>query len=239
MPDTIDPTARAVPSPSRPPVAEPVSEATGFEPPPTELLLIRHGEKAPVTPEDPDPPLTPEGERQAQLLASRLAKLPLDAVYSSVMLRARQTASPIGEAHGLEAHTLAGLQEVQLGEWAEGGFSAHAAARDEAWRAFAKAGRWDVIPGSEGDAAFRTRVQAAIDEIATAHRGQRVAVVCHGGVINAALAEVLSLERSFWFPVEHTSVSIITGAGRNWFPRLVNDCGHLYDPAGMAAPVSP
>lgn len=239
MTDPTDPSAGTVPSPSRPPVAEQVTEATHLEPPPTELLLIRHGEKAPVTPEDPDPPLTTDGERQAQLLASRLARVPLDAVWASTMARARQTAEPIAEAHGVEVQVAAGLREVELGEWAEGGFSAHAEARDEAWREFAREGRWDVIPGCEGDDAFRARVRDSLDHIAATHPGQRVAVVCHGGVVNAALADVLGMQRSFWFPVEHTSVSILTGAGRNWFPRLVNDCNHLYDATGLAVPVSP
>lgn len=239
MPDTTEPSVDTVPAPSRPPVAEPVTEATHREPAPTELLLIRHGEKEPVSAKNPDPPLTAEGERQAQLLASRLAELEIDAVYASTMLRAQQTAAPIAEAHGLAVQVRRGLHEIELGEWAEGGFSAHAEARDDLWKEFARLGRWDVIPGCEGDEAFRARIHAALNEIAAAHRHERVAVVCHGGVINAALADVLALDRSFWFPVEHTSLSILTGARRQWFVRLVNDCNHLYDPAGTAVPVSP
>lgn len=239
MPEPLDPEAAAVPAPSRPPIAEPVTEATKLEAPPTELLLIRHGEKEPVTAEDPDPRLTSTGERQADLLAKRLSAMAIDAVWSSTMIRARQTAQPIADAHGLTVSVLEDLREVELGEWAEGGLSAHAEARDEAWREFARLGRWDAIPGSEGDAPFRGRVRGALEGIADGLPNRRVAVVCHGGVINAALAEVLAMERSFWFPVEHTSVSVLTRAGRNWFPRLVNDCNHLYDPVGTATPMNP
>lgn len=65
---------------------------------PTTLILVRHAEKGPG---EPDPDLTPEGLRRAELLASMLAEVKLSAVYSSSYRRTQQTAAPTAKEHRL------------------------------------------------------------------------------------------------------------------------------------------
>ena len=65
------------------------------------LILVRHAEAAPGDPDDLRP-LTPAGRDAARRLAERLAALEPDAVVSSPLLRARETAQPIAEAAGVD-----------------------------------------------------------------------------------------------------------------------------------------
>jgi broad specificity phosphatase PhoE len=78
--------------------------------------------------------------------------------------------------------------------------------------------------------AFRVRVVEALDNIACQHKGERVLVFAHGGVINAYVAEVLGLEKDFFFPCANTSVTIVRVAGTRRVLYTMNDIGHLKKP---------
>jgi probable phosphoglycerate mutase len=205
------------------------------EPGATELLLIRHGRSADLIPgseETLDPPLHDEGTRQAEALAWRLApeRKRIDAVYASDLRRAVDTAERLAEPRALLVEQRPALREVWLGEWEKGEFRRRAAVRDPDWLAFARAGRWDLVPGSEGDASVRQRVREAIEELIKAHAGQTIAVVAHGGVINAYLAEIVGNPRSFFVAVENTSITVVRALDDSRTVLVVNDCNHLYDP---------
>jgi 2,3-bisphosphoglycerate-dependent phosphoglycerate mutase len=177
-----------------------------------------------------DPPLHDQGVGQAALLAARLAGSRLDAVYASHLKRAVQTAQPLADERGLPVLIDDELEEVRLGEWSRGEFRRLAAVRDPAWVAWSQTGRWDGIPGAEGDAVFRARVVAAIERAAAGHEGGRIAIVCHGGVIGAYLAAVLGNPRSLWLSVENTSISLVRFADGARHVVVAGDCHHLYDP---------
>ena len=208
---------------------------------PTELLLIRHGRSADVVPgsvESEDPPLHEVGVDQARALAIRLEPKRIDAIYSSNLARAIQTASPLAEQRGLEVPQIPDVREVELGEWERGEFRRRAAEGDPEWLKFAESGRWDMVPGSEGDDAFRARVRTAIETITDRHEGQTVAVVCHGGVINAYLAELYQLHASFFCTIENTSVTVVRVGPHGRVVIAVNDCHHLYDPVVGGPPLA-
>ena len=199
-----------------------------------EVLLIRHGRSADVVPgtaDAADPPLHVEGEAQARLLAARLAGKEFHAIVSSHLARAVQTAGALAATRGLSVEQIVDLEEVRLGDWSNGEFRRRAAALDPDFLAWQQTGRWDGIPGGEGDASLRRRVTAVISGLAARHRGQSVAVVCHGGVIAAYLAELLGIERSLWMAVENTSVSVVHLGPAGPFVVATNDCHHLYDSA--------
>ena len=67
-------------------------------------------------------------------------------------------------------------------------------------------GRWEDF-GGENPAVFRARLVPCSTAIVAATRASRVAVVCHGGVINVYLAVVLGLDRHLWFDPGYTSIS--------------------------------
>lgn len=199
----------------------------------TELLLVRHGQSKDVVPgsdESLDPPLSETGAAQATALAARLQPKHIDAIYSSDLARAVSTALPIAESHDLPLTQRQELREIWLGDWERGEFRRRAHVRDPEWMAFAESGRWDFVPGSEGDDAFRARVRKAIDRIVADHEGQTIVVVCHGGVINGYLASLYETQPSWFIAVENTSVTLLRSGGGRPLVFTVNDAHHLYDP---------
>lgn len=195
------------------------------------VLLIRHGRSADIVPgsdESSDPPLHTDGVRQAVALGSRLRDARIDAVYSSHLRRAHDTAQEVARHHGLDVTVHEDLEEVRLGDWSHGVFRKMAASGDPVFTEWSASGRWDGIPNGEGDQNFRDRVTARIEALAAQHDGGCIAVVCHGGVINAYLAEILGTERSLWMMVENTSITTVRISTTRSVLTL-NDCHHLYD----------
>jgi broad specificity phosphatase PhoE len=208
----------------------------------TEMYLIRHGDALPDTADLVDGSSYDEqglsnlGRQQAQALADRLRSLGLGAVYSSPILRARQTADAIATASGLETVIDSELREVALGPIGKRP-DAETTSADiarlirerllEIARVAILSGTWASIPGSEPSAAIRRRLTAAIRRIAGHHPGQRVAVVSHGGAINAYIAAILEIDRDYFFPAANTSVSLVRVKGQRQLLFALNDISHL------------
>lgn len=199
-----------------------------------QVLLIRHGRSADVVPGSPeaaDPGLHPLGVEQAARLAARLRGRPLQAVYSSHLARAVETARPLAEERGLPVVQIRDLEEVRLGRWANGEFRRRAAIRDPEWVAWSRTGRWEGIPGGEHDDALRHRVRTTVHGLAERHRGATIAVVAHSGTINAFVADAVGSYRSIIHAVENTSITLVRVGPDGTTIVTVNDCRHLDDPA--------
>lgn len=195
-----------------------------------ELILVRHAEPervAPGTGVPANPPLTESGRAQAARLADWLAHEPIDVVLSSPQRRAVETAQPVADALGLGVDIAEGLVEydVQADHYIP--MEELRATKDERWRAMVE-GRWGEFGGEHPDE-FRARVDRAVDEIVASNAGRTVVAVCHGGVVNVALASVLGLERPLWFDPHYTSISRMM-ASRTGIRSVhsVNECAHLY-----------
>ncbi len=195
-----------------------------------ELLLIRHAEPVRIGPGEgdgpADPPLTELGHQQARRLAAWLEAETIDHVVVSPLLRARETAAPLLErlARPPEIDDLLTEYDARADHYLP--VEELRETRDERWTAMVE-GRWEDFGGEE-PTSFRARVIPRIDAIATAHAGERVAVVCHGGVINVFLADVLGIDRLLWFDPSYTSVSR-TKVSRDGIRSLMtlNETGHL------------
>jgi broad specificity phosphatase PhoE len=157
---------------------------------PTVVLLARHGQSdwnaAGRFQGHADRPLTERGRKQAKQLAERLARIPLDAVYASDLRRARETAAPVANAHGLEVETLRELREVNVGSWS-------GLTREEAKRRFPAGFRrwleWDAgWDDGETYDQLGERVVQAVHRLAARHPGGRILVVSHGGSVRAVHA---------------------------------------------------
>ena len=208
-----------------------------YEVPPgaTDLLLIRHGASAPYVDGNAfdlvdghgDPPLSADGVGQAEFVCARLAAAGVNAIYISTLRRTAETAAPLAARLGLTVHVDADLREVHLGEWEGGIFRKNVAdGHPIAVRMLAEE-RWDVIPGAESSETLASRVRAAVERIAAAHPGQRVAAFTHGGVIGQALA-LASGSRPFAFlGAENASISRLVISGDRWIVRGFNDTAHL------------
>jgi probable phosphoglycerate mutase len=208
-----------------------------YEVPPgaTDLLLVRHGASEayldgnlfPLVDGHGDPPLSVEGKEQATRVCSRLAAAGVDAIYVTNLRRTAETAAPLAGQLGLDPQVEADLREVYLGEWEGGIFRKMVAEGHPISLRMAAEERWDVIPGAEAAAELEGRVRSAIERLAAAHTGQRVAAFTHGGVIGQALA-LASGSRPFAFlGAENTSISRIVVTGDRWIVRGFNDTAHL------------
>jgi probable phosphoglycerate mutase len=209
----------------------------------TDILVIRHGESEAAYMDKPfplrdghaDPELSENGREQAERLAERLAKAPIGAIYVTSLRRTMQTAAPLAERLGLTPQVEPDLREVHLGEWEGGAFRRHVAEGHPLALRMRAEERWDVIPGAEPADALAGRVRAALERIAAAHPGERVAVVTHGGVIGQALA-LASGSRPFAFTgADNASVSQLVVDGGRWLVRRFNDTAHLDDDLTRAA----
>ena len=213
-----------------------------------ELFLIRHADAIPEEDEiNPsgiydDLPLSRTGRQQAQALTERLSGLSFDAMYSSPLRRCLETAAPLAKSLGMTPIIAEGLKEIKLGnirplpEDSQKNLAALTKALQERQldivRIAGETGHWDGIPDSEPSIAFRSRVVKTLDEIVSKHIGQRILAFAHGGVINAYIAEVLGLEKDFFFPAANTSISIVRAASTKQRVLVVlNDIGHIMRPA--------
>lgn len=211
--------------------------------PRTEVLLLRHGQQhyaddSAVRRDALDPPLSELGRRQARAVGRHVARLGVVAVYSSGMRRAVETAALLREGLGSEPviGTVPDLREVEIfrdaspdrpvGESMTPDVLAFAAEE------FMKTRRFEAFPSAEPSVELRARAVRALEQITDRHRGQRVAVVAHGGLINAFLAEVLGMTADMFFFPAHASVTRALNAEGRWALGSANETAHLHDLAG-------
>jgi 2,3-bisphosphoglycerate-dependent phosphoglycerate mutase len=193
-----------------------------------ELMLIRHAipvrREVEAGPADPD--LSEAGWRQARLLADYLASEKIDSLYASPMRRAVQTATPLGELTGHVPHIVDDVAEYDRHSNEYVPVEELKAANDPRWKEMLDGG-WSVAEETEQE--FVDRVFRGIESIVAANQSSRVAVVCHGGVINAYIARILGLgnQRGFFYP-NYTSIHRIAAA-RSGERSIVtiNETSHL------------
>jgi probable phosphoglycerate mutase len=193
-----------------------------------ELILVRHGLPERVEPGSgapADPGLAPEGWRQAECLTAWLAEDRIDAIYTSPLARARETAFPLARLLGLEPTVHEGLTEWDRGNDYYLPMEEQRASGHPDWKALVDRD-WAAMPIDVF--AFRDGVVATIDGIASHHPGEHVAVVCHGGVINAYVSAVLDLADPIFFEPAYTGFSRILVA-RNGMRSVqsLNEAPHL------------
>lgn len=192
-----------------------------------ELIFVRHA--LPLRIENAqgaaDPQLDPVGHGQADLMARYLAEEQIDAIWASPMRRAQQTAAPLAQKLGLNVETDDRLAEYDRHESTYIPVEELKATNDPRWQAIVK-GEWqrDIDP-----AVFQAIVVAGVDEIVKTHSRKRVAVVCHGGVINTYIAHILGIGSpvGFFYP-EYTSIHRVMAASTGERSvRSLNETSHL------------
>jgi probable phosphoglycerate mutase len=194
-----------------------------------ELLLIRHALPVRIDGEEgtaADPELAELGHDQAKALADYLGGEKVDVLYASPLRRALQTAELVSARLDLEV-----VIDEELAE-----FDRHShfyipieelrELKDERWDDLV-GGRW----GADGDVdpdTFKAVVVEAVERVIAAHPGQTVAIVCHGGVINAYFAHLLNLDFPMFFEPAYTSISrvLASSAGQRQV-KSINEHAHV------------
>ncbi len=193
-----------------------------------ELLLIRHAlpRRVEAVGRPADPPLSEVGQRQAVALAEWLRDEAVDAVYTSPMRRARETAVPLAASKGLDAVVVEGVAEFDRDAEAYVPMEELKAAGDPRWQDLIEGRYFD--DGALDAEEFQRTVVGAIDTIVAENRSRTAAVVCHGGVINAVVGHVLGIDEFMVFEPTYTSITRIRASSRGH--RMIvslNEAAHL------------
>ncbi len=193
-----------------------------------ELLLIRHALPERVETKDgspADPPLSAIGRAQAERMARWVAAEKVGAVYASPMRRARQTADALAGLLGAPVEIDAGLVEMDHLSDVYVPLEQLKAQDYPRWQEMVQRG--GLYAGVDLTA-FRRNVVASIERAIAVHRGGRIAVVCHGGVINAWAGHVLGIADPFFLDVAYTGVSRFLAASTGERSvRSLNETAHL------------
>src|SRR5262245_41666762 len=177
------------------PLAGPRDRPAMTTPPrPTLMLLVRHGVTPTTGVKLPGQArglhLAPEGIRQAEAAAARLAAVSdVAAVYASHLERARETAAPIARARHLAVRVDRDLADLDVGEWT--GLSLKEAARRTEWTAVQRHPSGFRFPGGESFVEMQARLTRAIAAFVARHRGRAVVAVSHADPIKAVVAHAL------------------------------------------------
>jgi 2,3-bisphosphoglycerate-dependent phosphoglycerate mutase len=200
----------------------------------TELILIRHGHAVRVNGHYVPAPLTPVGQKQADMTGRYLCRRRehLDGFYSSPLRRARETAARIGVQIGQIPHIQNGVQELESLEVPQlvvletlarlGLFGKYL------YENSGKPIRWPILG----------RVSHVLTQLVETHPNQCVAVVAHGGVISAVLAWYYPRRRRRWwrYTVDNCSFTRLRVEGPKAELLVVNDTNHLKPEITTAQP---
>lgn len=183
----------------------------------TETLLIRHAECSGLgerlNGRTPGVTLNAAGARQAAALGAALSDLPIAAIYSGPLERARATAAAIALPHALEPRVLAALDEVDYGAWTGRTFEELAGRSD--WQAWQRHRSSVRIPGGELLVEVQARVIAAITQLQQRHPDECLAIITHAELVRLVLAHCLAIPIDLALRIEVTPASV---SRIRWYP---------------------
>ena len=200
----------------------------------TEILLIRHtqaeGNLYRMMQGHWDGDVTAHGWEQIAALAERLRDVPIDAVYSSDLYRARMTAGAVTKYHPLTLGIDKRLREIDVGPW-EACFFGNIFHEfpDEAEKFVRRPSQWQVA-GAETFMDVQRRAYPALCDIAARHDGGRIAVVSHGVAIRCIMSRItgIPLDDVETLPIFfNTSVTTLEYDKGVFSVKAENDCAHL------------
>lgn len=198
------------------------------------VLLVRHGEtdwnQQMRFQGQTDIQLNARGLAQAEAIASRLRHERLQAIYSSDLQRAMQTAQIIARYHDLSPIPDADLRELSYGVWE--GMSREEILASE-WAELFEKYRQDSLhyrpPGAEYPEQILERSRRVWQRVLQAHEGGTVCLVGHGGSLRALLCVALAapLESFRRIRLDNASLSAVECFPDGMWISLLNDTCHL------------
>jgi len=205
-------------------------------PPPTLVLLVRHGQTPTTGKVLPGRAaglhLADKGRDEAERVAARIATLQTDkrkiaAVYASPLERTQETAAPIAKALGLRVRRAKGLMECEFGDWT--GAELKRLYKLPEWRTVQRNPSGFRFPGGESFTEMQTRITSAVDRMRIDHPGQTVVAVSHADPIKAAVAHAMGTHLDLFqrIVVSPCSVSAILYGNDGPIVLAVNSTGDL------------
>ncbi len=199
----------------------------------TDIYLVRHGQTAWNREEifrgRSDVPLDEIGLKQAELAGFYFKEIKIDAIYSSPLSRAWQTAERIAQPHGIRVQPLQGIMDMSFGKW-EGHPHQEIKRMDpETYRLWREEPHRARISGGETLDEVRERAMAALEEVIRLHPEGTIVLVSHRVVNKVLLCGILGLDNShFWQIIQDTTaINLIRYQKGKYYLALMNETCHL------------
>jgi probable phosphomutase (TIGR03848 family) len=196
----------------------------------TTLLLVRHGNTSTtgklLPGRAPGLHLAESGVRQAERAGERIAELKrVDAIYTSPLERARETAAPIAKATGVKPKVERGLLECDFGDWT--GAELPKLMKLPEWRTVQRAPSTFRFPNGESFTEMQVRIVSTLDRLRARHHGGTIVCVSHADPIKAAMAHALGTHLDLFqrIIISTCSISAIGFAGDGPMALTVNSTG--------------
>ena len=172
--------------------------------------------------------LNEAGQAQATQLAERLACIPLDAIYSSPLERAQETAAPLAARLDLPVQTCSEIVEINYGEWT--GLTFEELKDCPEWLPYNQFRSGSRIPGGEMMLEAQARTVTQMQKLCLQHPNQRIALVSHADIIKGALAYYLGMPLDLFLRLEISPASVSILTLNEYGPKVlcVNNTGSLF-----------
>ncbi len=196
------------------------------------VYLVRHGEtewnKSGQFRGQADLSLNLRGLEQARLLANFFSPLDIDAVYSSPLKRARQTAEIIAESKNLKLQMHSGFIDVDYGGWQGLTLKEVKNKFPLLYQKWLEKPEEVTFPGGDNLKNVTNRVASAFRELADKHREEKIVLVAHQAINKILLFHFFRLRERLWeIPQEVAAVNLISFDGKEFKLDFYNFLGHL------------
>jgi len=169
------------------------------------------------------------GRKQAQETAKRLEEWPVNAIYSSPLRRARETAESLARPIGLEVKILPGIIDIDYGQW-QGLSLKEAVAKDgDLYKKWWHSPHQVTFPGGENLEKVKDRAVSTLDTLIEKHNKETVALVSHKVVCHVMVLSLLGLELSHFWEITQDicAVNCFEVRGDITSALLINDTCHM------------
>ncbi len=198
----------------------------------TTLLLIRHAtndfvKAGRLAGRTPGVHINADGQREADALAKRTAHLPIEAIYSSPLERALDTANAVAQCQKLAVEIVPGLMETDAGEWT--GRKIDELKDTDIWKAIQTKPVGVKLPGGESIDEVQARMVAAIEILRQKHPDGLIAVVSHADPLKSVIAHYLNWDLNHFqrIAIHPASVSVLQVNDNGATLVRLNDTGAL------------
>ena len=199
----------------------------------SKLILVRHGDTELNSDErywgHSDVKLSAAGFRQAERLRDRLAAQKIDAIYSSNLQRASETAEVITSRHQLAVTTCAELREINFGKLEGLTFDEINQLYPEVTRLWAEGSSTLQYPGGESLDELNNRVSNFIGRLKKHTPEETILIVAHSGPLRLLMCQLLGIGLQHWrqFRLDLASLSMLEPHPQGAILSLLNDVSHL------------
>ena len=177
-----------------------------------------------------DVPLSEAGRRQARLLAARLKPVPFEAMYTSPLRRALETASILGQAIGRESTVDNRLVELSYGSWEGRTYEESNLANPDIYASWQADPASAAPPEGESGEQLIQRIKPFLADMVQRHPFGNVMVVCHRTVCRLLACHIMGVPLAEYrkhIPMENAALNIFETRKGKWRVAVLNDTSHL------------